>query len=65
MISVIMPTYNEAGNIKELILRTEKALKKDFEILVIDDNSPDGTANVVRTLQKERPYLRLIVREGK
>lgn len=64
MISVIMPTYNEVGNIQELILRTEKALKKDFEIVVVDDNSPDGTADVVKTLQKKRPYLRLIVRKN-
>lgn len=64
MISVIMPTYNEAGNIQELILRTIKALKKDFEIIVVDDNSPDGTAGVVKTMQKKRPFLRLVVRKN-
>lgn len=62
MISVIMPTFNEAGNLPELIKRTEKALKKDFEIIVVDDNSPDGTSEVVRMMQKERPWLRLITR---
>lgn len=64
MISVIMPTFNEAGNLPELIERTEKALKKDFEIIVIDDNSPDGTSEVVKMMQQERPWLRLVVRKG-
>jgi dolichol-phosphate mannosyltransferase len=62
MISVIMPTFNEAGNLPELIKRTEKALKKDFEIIVVDDNSPDGTSEVVRSLQKDNSWLRLITR---
>lgn len=64
MISVILPTYNEAGNIKELISRTSKALKKGFEIIVVDDNSLDGTAEIVRKMQKSRPNLRLIVRQN-
>lgn len=65
MISVIMPTFNEAGNLPELIERTAKALKKDFEIIVIDDNSPDGTSEVVKMMQHERPWLRLVIRKGK
>jgi dolichol-phosphate mannosyltransferase len=60
-----MPTYNEAGNIIELIKRTNKALKNGFEIIVVDDNSPDGTAQVVRKFQKGRPFLKLIVRKNK
>jgi dolichol-phosphate mannosyltransferase len=62
MISVLMPTYNEAGNIVELIKRTAQTLKKNFEIIVIDDNSPDSTSLVVKKLQPHRPYLRLITR---
>jgi len=65
VISVIMPTFNEAGNLPELIERTSKALKKDFEIIVIDDNSPDGTSEVVKMMQHERPWLRLVIRKGK
>ena len=64
MISVIMPTLNEAGNLPELIKRIEKALKNDFEIIVVDDNSPDGTAEVVRDMQPERPWLRLVIRKN-
>ena len=63
MISIIMPTYNEAGNIKELILRVEKELKKDFEIIVVDDDSEDGTGKIVSDLKKDNKYLRLITRK--
>ena len=64
MISVILPTFNEAGNIIEVIKRTIKTLKSGFEIIVVDDNSPDGTAEVVRKLQKGQSYLKLIVRKN-
>ncbi|MCD8306514.1 MAG: polyprenol monophosphomannose synthase [Prevotella sp.] len=46
---VIIPTYNEKENI-EKIIRAVMALPKDFDILVIDDNSPDGTAAIVKRL---------------
>ena len=49
---VIIPTYNEIENI-EAIVRTVFDLKKNFHVLVVDDNSPDGTADNVRQLQKE------------
>ena len=42
---VIIPTYNEKENI-ESIIRTVFELEKGFDILVIDDNSPDGTAGI-------------------
>lgn len=64
MISVIMPTFNEAGNIKELILRTARVLGQNFEIIVVDDNSPDKTADVVKKLQTKRKFLRLIINKG-
>ena len=51
---VIIPTYNEKENI-ENIIRAVFGLKKTFHILVIEDNSPDGTADIVRRLQKEFP----------
>ncbi len=51
---VIIPTYNERENI-ENIIRAVLGLEKRFHILVIEDNSPDGTAAIVKTLQKEFP----------
>ncbi|WP_040280425.1 polyprenol monophosphomannose synthase [Psychroserpens damuponensis] len=49
---VIIPTYNEIENI-EAILRAVFTLEKNFDVLVVDDNSPDGTATQVKALQKE------------
>ena len=46
---VIIPTYNEKENI-ENIIRAIFALEKAFHILVIEDNSPDGTADIVRRM---------------
>ena len=48
---VIIPTYNEKENI-ENIIRCVFSLKPAFDILIIEDNSPDGTAGIVKTLQK-------------
>lgn len=62
---VIIPTYNEIENI-EAIIRTVFDLRRDYHILVVDDNSPDETANAVITLQKEFPnQLHLERRKGK
>ncbi|WP_273275377.1 polyprenol monophosphomannose synthase [Maribacter polysiphoniae] len=51
---VIIPTYNEIENI-DAIIRAVFALKKDFHVLIVDDNSPDGTADHVVGMQKEFP----------
>ncbi len=51
---VIIPTYNEKENI-EKIIRTTFSQKKAFDILVVDDNSPDGTALIAENLRKEFP----------
>ena len=62
---VIIPTYNEKENIGNII-RTVLDLEKKFDIQVIDDGSPDGTADIVKQLQKEYPrQLFLIERQGK
>lgn len=51
MISIIIPTYNEAGNIRKIIDAIRKELsKREFEIIVVDDNSPDGTWKIVKQL---------------
>lgn len=62
---VIIPTYNEKENIEEMIKKVF-SLNKTFDILIVDDNSPDGTKKIVKLLQKEFPdSLFLIERSGK
>ena len=62
---VIIPTFNEIENI-EAIIKTVFDLKKDFHVLIVDDNSPDGTAENVRELQTQFPdRLFLEVRKEK
>lgn len=62
---VIIPTYNESSNIRRLIEKT-LALEKQVDILIVDDGSPDGTAEIVKSLQSEFPErIYLIEREGK
>lgn len=62
---VIIPTYNEKENI-EKIIRATFSQKKSFDVLIVDDSSPDGTAEIVRRLQEEFPKsLHLEVRKEK
>ncbi len=62
---VIIPTYNELGNIEKMV-RTVFRLSKQFDILIVDDGSPDGTATKVKELQHEfGSRLHLSEREGK
>jgi dolichol-phosphate mannosyltransferase len=61
---VIIPTYNESENIQKLI---PMVLEQDsmFEVLVVDDNSPDRTADLVRTMQKDEKRIHMIERPSK
>lgn len=62
---IVIPTYNEIDNISAMIDKVF-SLEEEFELLVIDDGSPDGTADVVKRRQAEFPErLHLIQREGK
>lgn len=63
-ITIILPTYNEAENIAYLVRAIHLSVKDDHEILVVDDNSPDGTSRVVQELieNNDVPHLRLITR---
>lgn len=62
---VIIPTYNEKENI-EKIIRKVMSLPEGYHILIIDDGSPDGTANIVKGLQKEYDgKLHIVERKGK
>ncbi len=62
---VIIPTYNEKENI-EKIIRKVISLQGNFHVLIVDDGSPDGTALIVQSLQKEfNTQLHLLERSGK
>jgi len=65
---VIIPTYNEKENIS-LIIETVFSLPKEFDLLIVDDSSPDGTAQIVENLQtnfnQSSRRLHLIKRQGK
>lgn len=61
---VVIPTYNEAENVPNIVPRV---LEQDarVEVLIVDDNSPDGTASLVREMQKNNKRIHLIERPGK
>jgi dolichol-phosphate mannosyltransferase len=61
---VIIPTYNEIENIGRMV-RTVFGLPREFDLLIVDDGSPDGTAAEVKKLQKEYPRLHIEERQGK
>jgi len=61
---VIIPTFKEKENI-EAIIKSISSLQNAFDILIVDDKSPDGTADIVRSLQSSFPNLNLIERSGK
>jgi len=64
---LVIPTLNEAGNIPVLLDRIHRALEAvelKYEIIVVDDDSQDGTADVVRERAATDPRVRLVVRTG-
>ncbi len=61
---VIIPTYNEKEN-AERIVRAVMALPEPFDILIVDDGSPDGTAEIIKNLQREFQNLHILERSGK
>ncbi len=61
---IVIPTYNERENIQAL-LPAVFSISPGVEILVVDDNSPDGTGAIVREMQKNEPKLHLLSRPGK
>ena len=63
MLSLIIPTFNERDNIQPLLEKLSSVLGRDlYEIIVVDDNSPDQTAQKVREFAKQNPRIRLLVR---
>src|SRR5687768_1354281 len=65
-LSVVVPTYNERDNVVELTTRLDSALEGiHWEVLFVDDDSPDGTADVVRHLAQSKPHVRCLHRIGR
>ncbi len=67
-LSLVLPTYNESKNIREMVSRLTRilddALPGDYEIIVVDDNSPDRTWEFAQSLTSEYPQLRVMRRES-
>lgn len=62
-LSIIVPTYNEAGNITLVLEGLANALEgRHWELIVVDDNSPDGTADLVREIARKWPNVRCLQR---
>jgi dolichol-phosphate mannosyltransferase len=65
-LAVIVPTYNERQNVAELVRRLHRSLEHiDWEVVFVDDDSPDGTAEAVRALAAVDPRVRCIHRIGR
>ncbi|MEX0920395.1 MAG: glycosyltransferase family 2 protein [Candidatus Pacearchaeota archaeon] len=67
-LSLVIPTYNEKENIQILLRRIFNEFKKNKingEVIVVDDNSPDGTGEILDKLKKKQKNLKVIHREGK
>ena len=65
-LAIILPTYNERTNLRTLAVRLDAALAGiAWEAIVVDDNSPDGTADEARTIALEDPRIRVIERIGR
>lgn len=65
-LGVVLPTYNERGNLRTMVERLDKALAGiGWEVIVVDDNSPDGTADEARALAVEDTRVRVLQRIGR
>jgi dolichol-phosphate mannosyltransferase len=62
---VVLPTYNESGNVQSLVesifTNAETIKGWDIGVLVVDSTSPDGTADIIRAIQKNNPNIFLLV----
>lgn len=66
ILSVIVPTFNEAQNVAELVSRLERALDGiPWEAIIVDDNSPDGTSAVAKAVAAKNPRVRCLRRLGR
>ncbi len=65
-LAIVLPTFNESGNVGPLVNRLTKALAGiHYEVIFVDDDSPDGTADLVRSLAKHHHNVRVLQRIGR
>ena len=65
-LAVVVPTYNEAANVAELVERLERVLVgRTWEVIFVDDDSPDDTAAAVLALARAKPHVRCLLRLGR
>ena len=65
-LSIVIPTFNEAGNVRELLRRVEASLGTEgWELIFVDDDSPDGTASLVRDIARSDCRVRVLQRIGR
>jgi dolichol-phosphate mannosyltransferase len=65
-LAIVLPTFNESGNVGPLVDRLQKALHGvRYEVIFVDDDSPDGTADVVRLLAEQHDNVRVLQRIGR
>jgi dolichol-phosphate mannosyltransferase len=69
-LAIVLPTFNESGNVGPMVDRLENALARalpgiHYEVIFVDDDSPDGTADVVRRLARDHDNLRVLHRIGR
>jgi dolichol-phosphate mannosyltransferase len=65
-LSIVVPTFNESQNVQELLRRLEATLGATrWEVIFVDDDSPDGTASVVRDIARADPRVRCLQRIGR
>jgi len=65
-LAIVLPTFNERGNVGPMIDRLERALMGiHYEVIFVDDDSPDGTAEAVRQMARDRDNVRVLHRIGR
>ena len=66
--SIILPTFNEAGHIKKLVIEISNIFISSnllFEVIIVDDNSIDGTINIIQDLEKNSDNIISLIRKKK